>query len=241
MSSPDGRLTVGIVGAGRVGPVLGAALAGAGHLVESIAAVSQASVERAAALLPGVPVRDVPEVVAGSELVVLAVPDDQVGGLVQGLHDTGVWRSGQIVVHTSPRFGTGILDPALHSGALPLAIHPVMAFTGTSMDLARLRESYIAVTGPTPLLPIGQALAVEMGGEPVVIPEDAREAYAEAIATATDFSRAIVAQATALLQGRGIEPAGGILAPLFRSSVDNALRSSGDVMSPDEHLWSGSP
>src|SRR4051794_9294196 len=45
-------LVVGVVGAGRVGGVLGAALAAAGHHVVAAAAVSTASHERAARLLP---------------------------------------------------------------------------------------------------------------------------------------------------------------------------------------------
>ncbi len=75
MNAPSGRLGVGIVGAGRVGAVLGAALAGAGHAIVGITAVSQESRDRAEAMLPGVPVLTVPEVVERSELVVLAVPE----------------------------------------------------------------------------------------------------------------------------------------------------------------------
>ena len=49
------RLRVGIVGAGRVGAVLGAALTAAGHDVVAAAGLSSASADRAARLLPGVP------------------------------------------------------------------------------------------------------------------------------------------------------------------------------------------
>jgi predicted short-subunit dehydrogenase-like oxidoreductase (DUF2520 family) len=233
MSERDGRLAVGIVGAGRVGPVIGAALAAAGHRVVSISAVSEASRDRAEALLPGVEIRDVPDVVASSELVVLAVPDDQLASLVAGLASLEAWQPGQIVLHTSPAFGTGVLEPALRRGAIPVALHPAMSFTGTSMDLSRLTECYIAVTAAGPVLPIGQALAVEMGGEPVVIPESARAAYAEAIATATTFSAAIVAQATQALAQSGVENAADVLAPLIRSTVDNALRNSGGLRTAD--------
>ena len=76
------RLTVGVVGAGRVGAVLGAALARAGHRVTGAYAVSDASRARAAELLPGVPLADVATVVAGAELVLLAVPDDALAHLV---------------------------------------------------------------------------------------------------------------------------------------------------------------
>ena len=78
------RLRVGVIGAGKVGVVLGAALARAGHNVVAVSAVSDASVRRAAAMLPGVPVRRPPVVVAESDLVLLTVPDDALPGLVNG-------------------------------------------------------------------------------------------------------------------------------------------------------------
>lgn len=221
-----GRLGVGVIGAGRVGPVLAAALAGAGHAIVGINAHSEESRERVEAMLPGVPLLDVPELVERSELVVIAVPDDQLEALVSGLSAIGAWQPGQIVLHTSARFGSNVLTPAVQQGAIPVALHPALAFTGTSMDVARLTGSYMAVTAPNAVLPIGQALAVEMGGEPIVVAEADRAAYAEAIDTASSFSTAIVDQAVGLLAEIGIAAPGRVLAPLVRSSVDNALRRS---------------
>lgn len=222
----DGRLGIGIIGAGRVGPVLGAALAGAGHAIVGISAVSSDSRDRAEAMLPGVPILEVPDIVERSELVILAVPESELEALVAGLATTNTWQPGQLVLHTCARFGTSVLAPATRLGAIPLAVHPAMAFTGTSIDLSRLRECFFAVTAPTPVLPIGQALVVEMGAEPVVVAEGDREAYAEAIMTATSFSAAIVGQAIGILQSLGIESPGSVLAALVRSSVENALAAS---------------
>ncbi|UKF27766.1 Rossmann-like and DUF2520 domain-containing protein [Clavibacter nebraskensis] len=225
-SQRSGRLGVGIVGAGRVGPVLGMALAGAGHAITGISAVSEASRERAETMLPGVPVLDIPEIVERSELVILAVPDAELPGLVSGLAATGAWQPGQLVVHTSAAHGIQVLAPAFASGIIPLAIHPAMSFTGTSMDLGRMVDSWFAVTAPAPVLPIAQVLVVEMGGEPSVVEEGDRAAYAEAISTATTFSTAIVDQAAGLLAGIGVEEPGRVLGPLIRSAVDDALRRS---------------
>ncbi|MEY9851903.1 putative short-subunit dehydrogenase-like oxidoreductase (DUF2520 family) [Leifsonia sp. EB41] len=223
----SGRLGLGIVGAGRVGPVLGAALAGAGHAIVGISAVSSESRERAQAMLPQAPILDVPTLVERSELVILAVPDRELPGLVSGLAATGTWQPGQLVLHTAPGYGVEVLRPAAEAGAIPLAVHPAFEFTGTSLDLARLAESWFAVTAPTPVLPIAQALVVEMGGEPVVIAEADRPAYAEAIATATAFSRSIVEQSTGILAGIGVENPGSFLSSLLRSAVDNALTRAG--------------
>ncbi|MBM7468398.1 putative short-subunit dehydrogenase-like oxidoreductase (DUF2520 family) [Microbacterium keratanolyticum] len=226
-----GRLGIGIIGAGRVGPVIGAALAGAGHALTGITAGSDP--DRVAAILPDVPVRDADEIVRISELVVLAVPSDQLPGIVAGLAETESWQPGQLVLHTDPGYGTSVLAPAMSRGAIPLAVHPAISFTGTSIDLRQLRAAYAAVTAPAAVLPIGQALAVELGCEPVVIAEADRAAYAEAISTASEFARSIVGQATGLLRGIGVENPGGYLSALVSSTFDRALR---DVTPPEFRL-----
>jgi predicted short-subunit dehydrogenase-like oxidoreductase (DUF2520 family) len=180
-------------------------------------------------MLPGVPILELPDILERSELVILAVPEAELPSLVAGLAATGAWQQGQLVMHTAPSYGVGVLAPAQQLGAIPLAVHPAMSFTGTSIDLVRLRESYCAVTAATVVQPIGMALVVEMGAEPILIAEADRPAYAEAVAIATSFSSAIVAQATDALAAIGVEQAGNILAPLVRSAVENALASA----SPD--------
>jgi predicted short-subunit dehydrogenase-like oxidoreductase (DUF2520 family) len=128
-----------------------------------------------------------------------------------------------------------VLLPAVQAGAIPLAIHPAMSFTGTSIDLVRLRESYCAVTAPAPVQPIGQALVVEMGAEPVIIAEADRPAWAEAVSTATTFPIAIVAQALGILENLHVPDPGRVLAPLVRSAVEIALSASTpDLIPPDE-------
>ena len=109
--SRPARLAVGVVSAGRVGAVVGAALAAAGHRVVAASGVSRASVRRAAALLPDVPLVPPDEVAAAADLVLLAVPDDVLPGLVRGLAAAGCFRPGQIVVHTSGAHGVAVLDP----------------------------------------------------------------------------------------------------------------------------------
>lgn len=227
MSDPanrDGRLGVGVIGAGRVGPVIGAALAGAGHAVIGI--TSGSDDDRASAVLPDVPVLDALEVVRRSELVVVAVPHEQLPSLVAGIAEVGGWQIGQLVLHTDPGYGIEVLRPAAERGAIPLAVHPAITFTGTSIDLRQLQAGYAAVTAPAAVLPIAQALAVEMGCEPVVIAEGDRAAYADAIQTATEFSRSIIAQSTSRLSQIGVENAGGFLSALVQSTVERALRDA---------------
>lgn len=226
-SEAASRLGIGIVGAGNVGPVLGRALAGAGHAITGINAISEASRERAEAMLPGIPLLEVPDIVRRSELVLFAVPGEQLPGLVEGLTATSAWQPGQLVIHTSPEYGYGVFAPALAAGVIPLALHPALVFTGTSLDLARLSEASIAVTAPAAVLPIGQALAVEMGAEPVIVREGDRPAYAEAVGAAAELSAAIVRNAVAGLEPLGIDDPARLVGGIVRAAVDEQLRSVG--------------
>jgi predicted short-subunit dehydrogenase-like oxidoreductase (DUF2520 family) len=225
-----GRLGVGVVGAGRVGAVLGSALRAAGHAVVGASAVSAASRERVELLLPGVPVLEVPEVVRRAELVLLTVPDDALSDLVTGLAATGAWQPGQLVVHTCGRYGWRVLQPAVGCGAIPLALHPAMTFSGTSLDLSRLADCVFGVTAPGPVLPIGQALVVEMGAEPVVVEEELRPLYHAALAHGANHLVTLVAQSLELLRAAGVEQPSRTLAPLLSAALDNALRRGDDAL-----------
>jgi predicted short-subunit dehydrogenase-like oxidoreductase (DUF2520 family) len=218
------RLGVGVIGAGRVGPVIAQALAGAGHRLVGISKPSGAGEDRVSVVVPGVVFLSVPDLVERSELVVIAVPDDELEDLVAGVGQSGGWQSGQIVAHTSIRFGLEVLAPARDRGAIPITLHPLMSFTGTSLDLIRMREAWCVVSAPPVATPIAEALAVEMGMEPLHIAPENRETVAAAIALATTFPSSTIQEAAARLASAGISNPGAVMATLVRSSIENALR-----------------
>ena len=218
------RLSVGIIGAGPVGCVLGRALASAGHIIVGVSATDERNLERADALMPGVAASAPHDLIELADLVLIAIPASEIAGFVSGAAAAGLWRQGQLVAHTAGEFGIEVLQPATELGAIALAIHPAMAFTGTSVDIAHIHESYFAVAAPSIALPIAQALVIEMGAEPVVVSAEDRAKYFEAVSVAKNFSAMIVNQSIGLLEEIGIENARGVIAPVIRSSVDAALR-----------------
>ena len=240
------RLTVGVVGTGRVGSVLGAALQRAGHHVVAASAVSEESRERAARLLPDADLREIPDVVDTAELVVLAVPDDALGPLVQGLATTGHWRPSQLLVHTSGRHGLAILQPAAYEGVVSLALHPAMTFTGSSADLDRIVECCFGVTAPEEYRPVAEAIVLEIGAEPVWVAEADRATYHAALAHGANHLVTLTAQAMQILASTGVPQPDRLLRPLVEAALDNALRSGdaaltgpvarGDVGTVEVHL-----
>jgi predicted short-subunit dehydrogenase-like oxidoreductase (DUF2520 family) len=240
------RLRVGVVGVGRVGSALGAALARAGHEVVAASAVSTESLGRAERMLPGVPIMAPDDTVAAADFILLAVPDDVLRPLVSGLADTGTWREGQLVAHTSGAQGIGVLDPAAARGILALALHPVMTFTGRPEDLDRLEGAAFGVTALDDVRPVAEALVVEMGGEPVWVPERARPLYHASLTIASNHLVTLVNDSLSVLDGAGVAEPGRLLAPLLSASLDNVLRlgdaaltgpvSRGDVATVATHV-----
>lgn len=221
----ESRLAVGIVGVGRAGTALGLALQAVGHRVMTVHAVSEASRERAETFFPDAEIADVTAVAAASELLLLTVPDDVLPDLVSGLAQTSGVRPGVFVVHASGRYGLAVLDPLTARGAVPLAIHPAMTLTGTRLDVQRLSGCPFGVTAPQPLRPIAEALVMEMGGEPLWVPDDARVAYHAALSHAANHLVTLIADAMDIATQAGIEHPDRLLAPLVGAALDNVLRS----------------
>ncbi|MEO6711907.1 MAG: DUF2520 domain-containing protein [Mycobacteriales bacterium] len=224
------RLAVGVIGTGRVGSVLGAALARAGHRVVAAYAVSAESRGRAERLLPGVPLMPPDDVARAADLVVIATPDDVLPDVVIGLAAAGAFRPAQIVVHVCGRYGLDVLEPATRAGAVALALHPVMTFAGAPEDLQRLTGSTFGVTAREMLRPVAEALVIDMDGEPVWVPEDARPIYHAALVYAANNVVTLTASAVDVLTAAGIEHPTRLLGPLIGASLDNALRRGDHAM-----------
>ena len=241
------RYTIGVIGAGRVGAVLGAALSRAGHRVVAAVGVSAASKTRAERLLPGVQLRPADEVAKAADLVLLALPDDLLAGLVAGLVETGAIRAGQVVAHTSGAHGLAVLAPATARGAHPLAIHPAMTFTGTEPDLDRLANGVsFGITATDQTKAIAQRLVRDLRGTAEWVAEERRPLYHAALAHGANHLVTLVNEAMDRLRDAGVEHPERVLAPLLGAALDNTLRlgdaaltgpvSRGDAGTVAKHL-----
>jgi predicted short-subunit dehydrogenase-like oxidoreductase (DUF2520 family) len=214
---------IGVVGAGRVGAVLAAALHAAGHEIVAVAGESAASRTRIETLLPGVPV-DKPTAVSRScDLLLLTVPDDMLSNVVTMLAASGAIRPGQRVVHTSGKHGLAVLAPAAEVGAEVLAMHPAMTFTGTHVDVARLPGCVFGVTATDGTRDLARTLVSDLGGSVVWVDEDRRTLYHAGLAHGANHLVTLVSQAMDLLRESGATDPAATLRPLLTAALDNAL------------------
>jgi predicted short-subunit dehydrogenase-like oxidoreductase (DUF2520 family) len=219
---------IGIVGAGRVGAVLGAALRDAGHHIVAVAGESDASRTRIETLLPGVPVRKPSAVARAADILLLTVPDDALSNVAAMLSASSAIQPDQLVVHTSGRHGTDVLLPARGRRARVAAMHPAMTFTGTDVDLGRLPGTAFGCTGGEDVREEVEALVGGLRGRPVWVGEHQRVLYHAALAHGANHLVTLVNQATDLLRATGVADPAAIARPLLQAALDNAL-SYGDA------------
>ena len=234
MSNKPGRMKVGSIGDGLEGIILVKALAGAGHTAEAICVEKDESIERADSLLPRVEMVSMQEVVERCDLIIMAMDAESTEEAVTGLAQLGYFAPGKIVIHCSPERGYAILASAARAGAIPIALHPIVDFSGTSLDLLTLQDSVSAVTAPDSVLPIAQGLALEIGTDPIVIAEYQRPAYAEAFSSLNNFPKMIVSQAISELEAEEVPRVVDLVAPMARAAVERALREGGFRPNPED-------
>jgi predicted short-subunit dehydrogenase-like oxidoreductase (DUF2520 family) len=210
---------IGIIGSGRAGSALGAALASAGHPVTGVTARSRASLDRAARLLPDVPVLSPAEVTARADVVLVAVPDEAIRATAASLPLTAE----QYVVHLSGAHGLAVLQ----TEAIPVALHPPMTFTG---DLPDLTCVTFTATAPDEARPLVERIVKGLGAGLQWIAEDQRAQYHAGVVHGANHLVTLVAQALDVLRAAGIEDPAATLRPLLTTTLDNTLRSGHDAL-----------
>lgn len=238
--------SIGLVGAGKVGIVLATALVRAGHTVVSVWDPSPTAIDGARETLGDFRAAStVAEATAGADLVLLAVPDDVLQGLVQTLAAEGNdWR-GVHVVHVSGRYGAAVLGPLSEQGAAAIALHPAMAFSGDrDTELSRITGARFAVTAEDRMT--AENLVQDMGGIPFKVDESDRILYHAAMTHASNHLVTLIVQSSAMLASISVKDTAEVLRPALAAALENALMRGaagatgpvvrGDIGTVAEHI-----
>lgn len=211
---------IGIIGSGRAGSALGAALASAGHPVVGVTARSRASLERAARQLPDVPVLSPAEVTTRADVVLVAVPDDSIKEAAANLPLT----ADQYVVHLSGAHGLSVFE---NVQAIPVALHPPMTFTGDKADLDGI---VFTATAPDRARAVVERLVKGLGAGLQWVAEEQRALYHAGVVHGANHLVTLLAQSFDVLRAAGITDPAATLRPLLTTTLDNTLRSGHDAL-----------
>jgi len=169
------KRTIAIIGAGRVARGLGGRLREAGWKIGAVAA-RQMPAARAAvrAIRGGTPCLLPTRRVLDAGIILLAVPDDALPGVVSQLECTaGEELRRKVVVHTSGAISSAVLNPLALRGAWTGVIHPMQSF-GTRTR-PRLDGVLFGIEGHPEALRTIRKMVRSLGGEATRI-EPARKA-----------------------------------------------------------------
>jgi len=203
---------VGFVGVGAVGGTLARALAARGAHIAAVAALHPERARAVAATLTRPPRATTPAgVVALSELVFLAVPDDVITPIARTLP----WRRGQVAVHLSGARGIDALAPPAAHGVRVAAAHPLMTFTRSLDGTTRPGDDHF--TGCAWALEAGDAqtrtllerMVASLGGTAIALAARDRVPYHISGVLASNYVVALCGAAARLWATFGVSEAEG--------------------------------
>jgi predicted short-subunit dehydrogenase-like oxidoreductase (DUF2520 family) len=214
-------MDVAVVGAGRVGAAMAVLLGRAGHRIRAVAG-GDATRDRAARYLPGVPVLPNEDTARSAPVVLLGTADAAIEPVCTTLARAGALGAGQTVAHLSGATGLDALGTAAAAGASILSIHPLQTCPDVEAALARIPGSAFAVTAREPdALELGMRLATDAGGRPFPLEDAMKPLYHAAAVFASNYLVTISALAETLEEVAGVPDARAALGPLQRATLQN--------------------
>jgi len=214
-----------ILGPGRMGLTLGAALVHAGAVDRLVyfgrdveppphPIFDRGLVEYAYGLRP---------VPGDTTIVILAVPDDRLGDVAHDLSGIGRAPDGCVALHLAGAISGSVLEPLHAVGYEVGSLHPLQAIADPWSAADRLVGSAFAVAGEPAAMAAARRLVFALDGRPLVIPATMRPLYHAAAVMASNYVVALASTAARLLQEAGVPEADALpsILPLMRGSLDN--------------------
>lgn len=211
-------IRIGIIGAGRLGTSLAAALAGAGYRLAAVSRTGE--MQRNPNFGPDTVVTtSATEVVKLCDAVFLTVPDGAIRRLGEGLP----WRAGQWAIHCSGALGIEVLTSAATAGATTGTFHPLQSFPSREPEPDRFRGIVCGVEGEGDLGQFLDGAARALGARPVRLEGVDRALYHAAAVMVNNHAVALAAGAARLWEAAGLPAteARAALEPLLAAAAQN--------------------
>ena len=231
-------MKVSIVGAGRVGRVLGALAKRAGNEIGDVVCRSARSAASAKRFIGDGEARDSLQPSAlDADLILICVTDDRIAGtarLLSRFDRPGSTPSSRkrrrVALHTSGAVSSEALSPLREIGISIGSCHPLQTFESPARALPRVKSSYFCIEGDPDAIRAARRLVRAIGGRHIVLPPDLKGLYHAAAVMASGGLVALLSVCSELMSTCGLTERESldVLLPLVQGTVDN-VRQSGVV------------
>ncbi|HOT24082.1 MAG TPA: DUF2520 domain-containing protein [Thermoleophilia bacterium] len=211
-----------VIGPGRLGSTLIAALARAGLTVSAVGVHHEDDTG-----FGGGPTRiRVVDAALEADAWWLAVPDDQIRTVAERLASSmpGARRSGRapLAIHSSGLGSLSLLEPLHAAGVLTLSLHPLQTFAGDGKAEALDGVPCAVTASDESVTRLGEELAARLGMQPFRLADERKTTYHLAATVASNLLVALESDAAKLMsEATGREDGLRLLAPLVRTTVAN--------------------
>jgi len=216
------KQSVAIIGAGKVGSILGISLQKKGYNICAVASLSKESAIRLAELLNCLALSN-EEATEQAELVFITTPDRKIATVSAAIAEKGGFHPGQIVAHTSGAHSAAELMGVREAGALSMSIHPLQSIAEIEVAIDNLPGSYFALEGDEDAMPLARQIVNDLGGKWFTISAADKPIYHAAACIAANYLVSLMHFATGLFGQFGLSPneAFRALYPLVQGAITN--------------------
>ena len=234
--------TVAIIGAGRLGTVLGRALTKAGYEIKVAVARRPAHAQRAARAIgrkvTPLAAKDLKQITPEQlkifdsiALFLITTPDDQIGAVSEGLsalirHSTrSNWKPNvnKTILHSSGALSSEILEPLREAGFSTGSLHPLVSISDPLSNPEIFAGVFFCLEGDSRALRTAERIVHRLGGHSFTLRGRMKPLYHAAAVTTSGHVVALFDIALEMLSHCGLKSrkAQRILLPLLQSTLTN--------------------
>jgi len=201
----NARPLTAIIGTGRMGRGLAAALEQGRHAVRLLGRERR------------------PDATRDADLLILAVSDDAIQVVAADLARTETISGEQVVLHLSGLLDRAALQALTSTGAGLGSFHPLQTVADPATAPALFRGAFAGLEGDERALAAGERLAASLGMRPVRLAPGGKPAYHAGAVFASNYAVALAAVAERLARRAGVPAADARLLylPLMRGTLAN--------------------
>lgn len=216
--------TFSIVGAGRLGTTLAAALVRRGWRLEAVVD-SDAGAAREARRIAGAGRASTAFAAAAKAkgAVIIAVPDDAIARAAAALARAGGSWKGRDVFHTSGLLPASVLAPLARRGARAASLHPAQSFPKKDLPSSVFKGITWGIEGDAGAVEAGSGIARSLGGHILLLAAEDKALYHAACTLASNALVALEFTAAQVLREAGLDgdTASRTLMPLVQGTLQN--------------------
>lgn len=214
---------IGIIGAGNVGITLGVSLKAKGYKLAGILSRTRKSAQRGAEITGTKGYTEIFPLLNEANVIFITTPDRVIAEVCQDVADSGGFKEGDIVIHTSGSHSSEILSPARDRGAAVLSVHPLQTIPSPEAGIRNLPGSFFAVEGDKKGLPFVRKMIADFNGQLVEIPTEMKPLYHASACVVSNYFVGIVRLGLSMMENIGVDKDKALLAllPLIQGTMQN--------------------